>query len=387
MFDGHYLEWNNRRIKLIIDQYKHDFFARKKILDLGCGHADISGVLYRLGGDVTAVDARQEHLKIVEKKYAGIKIVKADLDRGWPFIGRSFDITLHLGLLSYLNSFEDHLKSVISSTEYLVLETAVANSSSPTWCVVKSSSKSNYDESANGVQTEVSAAAIERVLSENGMTFERMNKSKLNSGSYRYDWLCTNDGTFDSNLRRLWFCQKNTKGPITFSFHNTPPSLNLQNSNIPVVAAAPPLPPAPVINQPTPLVKTASAPPSPPHDGTTLLYLSFGNQTDISNAFRKMGVKLMVFNYWNMWQQNKNEHKVKEEFLYLINQFKPQFVHVDLQSSNIINDNMLSEAQRNIPQAIFTKCSGKVKDKIFSMSNITTHISYEQLKGLLSSNE
>src|SRR5208283_5615827 len=96
-FDGFYLDWNAKRIKIIIDHYGHQFFAHKKILDLGCGHADISGVLHRLGGDITAVDARQEHLKIVDRKYQGVKIVKADLDQPWPFFGKTFDLTLDLG--------------------------------------------------------------------------------------------------------------------------------------------------------------------------------------------------------------------------------------------------------------------------------------------------
>ena len=54
----------------------------KRILDLGCGHADISGVFYRLGADITVVDARQDHLKIAQKKFPGIKAVKMDLDKG-----------------------------------------------------------------------------------------------------------------------------------------------------------------------------------------------------------------------------------------------------------------------------------------------------------------
>src|SRR5579885_3078979 len=106
MFDGPYHDWNQKRIKGILEQYGHQFFAHKSILDLGCGHADISAALHRLGADITAIDARQEHLKIVNKKWPGIKTVRADLDSNWPFFGKVFDLVLDLGLVCHLGNYE-----------------------------------------------------------------------------------------------------------------------------------------------------------------------------------------------------------------------------------------------------------------------------------------
>src|SRR5580692_10545851 len=107
-FDGQYLDWNQKRIKGIVDFYGYKFMYQKKVLDLGCGYADISGTLHRLGAEVTAVDARGDHLKIVSKKFAGIKTIQADLDRNWPFRGAQFDIVLDLGLLCHLANYEAH---------------------------------------------------------------------------------------------------------------------------------------------------------------------------------------------------------------------------------------------------------------------------------------
>src|SRR5271170_133102 len=103
MFDGKYFDWNQKRIKSIVDFYGYKFFYFKRILDLGCGYGDLGGVLYRLGSDVTGVDARQEHLKIVNKKYTGIKTVQANLDANWPFHGQRFDLILDLGLMCHLS--------------------------------------------------------------------------------------------------------------------------------------------------------------------------------------------------------------------------------------------------------------------------------------------
>lgn len=221
MFDGRYFEWNQKRAKGIVDFYGHKFFYHKKVLDLGCGYGDIGGVLYRLGSDVTGVDARQEHLKIVAKKFSGIKCVKADLDGNWPFHGKSFDLTLDMGLLCHLSNFEAHLKAVCASTTNLVLETAVCDSDDSFLCVSIPENKGIYDLSANGTGCRPTAAAIERVLSECGMNFKRVDKAIYNAGDYVYDWQMRNEKSIDSRHRRIWFCVRNNS-PIQMTYGTTP---------------------------------------------------------------------------------------------------------------------------------------------------------------------
>lgn len=242
MFDGAYLDWNQKRIKTIIDYYGHPFFVGKKILDLGCGHADISGILHRLGADVTAVDARQEHLKIVAKKYGGIKTVKADLDRPWPFFDRTFDLTLDMGLICHLNNFEDHLKAVCASSNLLILETAVLDSDDKEMVLIRPDNKNIYDGSFNGFSSQISPANIERVLKNCGMSFRRMDNTRLNSGPYVYDWKSKCDNSYDFNRRRIWFCVRETqlKQDLTNNQNFlpttiiTPFSPNLLDSKIPI---------------------------------------------------------------------------------------------------------------------------------------------------------
>lgn len=247
MFDGSYLSWNQKRIKGIIDHYGHQFFFYKKVLDLGCGYGDISGVLHRLGADITVVDARQEHLKIVSKKYPGVKTVKTDLDRPWPFFGKMFDCILDMGLLCHLSNFEDHLKSVCASTNYLILETAVADSPDPEHAVVNSDNKNIYDGSFNGFSSQISAANIEKVLKKCGMSFKRMDNAKFNSGPYIYDWQAKSDNSFNIHKRRLWFCVKESQAmvvlpggadaPTPITLPQTSPGVfspNLLDSKIPI---------------------------------------------------------------------------------------------------------------------------------------------------------
>jgi len=229
MFDGKYFDWNQKRVKGIVDYFGYKFFYGKKILDLGCGHADLSGVLYRLGADITAVDARQEHLKIVTKKFPGVKVVRANLEGPWPFFGQKFDIILDMGLLCHLSSFEEHLKIVCASTNYLILETAVCDSNDPTKCIQVPESKEVYDLAYNGMGCRPSAAAIEAALDKNGMAFKRMDSSRFNSGDYSYDWFPKDDGTTSLEKRRLWFGSKDASIVI-----------NAQSGSQPAVFVQPP---------------------------------------------------------------------------------------------------------------------------------------------------
>lgn len=227
MFDGKYFDWNQKRIKGIVDYFGYKFFYGKKIADLGCGYADLSGVLYRLGSEITAIDARQEHLKIVSKKFPGIKVVRSNLEGPWPLFGQKFDIILDLGLLCHLSSYESHLKSVCATTTHLILETAVCDSDDCHKHIQVPEGKEIYDLSFNGTGCRPTAAAIERVLTECGMNFKRMDSAKFNSGDYTYDWAPKNDGSTSLNKRRMWFATKNTAGVIT-PFIGTQPAVLVQ---------------------------------------------------------------------------------------------------------------------------------------------------------------
>lgn len=240
MFIGKYFDWNQKRLKGIIDFYGHQFMVNKSILDLGCGYADISGPLHRLGAQVTALDGRKEHLDIVSKRYPGLKIVKSDLDREWLFAGQKFDLVLDLGLLCHVRDYESHLRNVCSVAQNLVLETSVCDDSDPYKNIILDENKAIYDLSINGKSSRPTAAAIERILSECGMTFQRINNNKFNSGTYKYDWQELNNSECDFNKRRIWFCAKDNSIPVAIPtspvvdsiIQNVPTPIVLSNTNI-----------------------------------------------------------------------------------------------------------------------------------------------------------
>lgn len=266
MFDGKYFDWNQKRIKGIIDQYGYKFFYGKKIADLGCGYGDISGTLYRLGSDITAVDVRQDHLKVVSKKFPGIKVVRSNLEGPWPFFGSKFDMILDLGLICHMASIDDHLKAACSSSTYLILETAVCDSDDPNKIIHVPEAKEIYDLSFNGTGSRPSAAYVERILNDCGMSFMRMDKAKFNSGDYKYDWVSKNDNSTDIHKRRIWFCVK-SEGGVMLPYVGSQPAVVVQvppsGPNFPFGAVQPPSSFVSIIQSsgvPTVLTSTARPP-------------------------------------------------------------------------------------------------------------------------------
>jgi SAM-dependent methyltransferase len=380
LFDGKYLEWNQRRIKCIIDYYGHKFMYMKKLLDLGCGQADISGAMYRLGADVTAVDARQEHLTTASKKFQGIKTVKADVERGWPFPNRKFDIILDLALLCHIRDFQSHLASVCASTNILVLETAVCDSNDPNKLVIVDESKAIYDNSVNGVGCRPSAEAIEKVLTDCGMTFVRMDNARLNAGPFIYDWQVQNTGDISVNRRRLWFCSKSGTRAVPPSQLARIPQVENNSIFQPVyrqtALARPPggLPPLMLdLSKGVSITNNTEIFRIPPSDSgkPRLLYITNGQQSKVCHILRDMGVSLMVFNFASMWEQCKDDLKISNEIFYILKQFNAQIISMDTPNTII----------PYLKDMAYVGFNDEIKNKIIAQKDISK-ITYEQLKGL-----
>lgn len=206
MFDGHYHDWNYKRIKLVIDHYGYSFFHGKTILDLGGGHGDLGASLYRLGAQVTVVDARAEHLKVAAKKYPGIKIQLCDLDKDWPF--GKYDIILNLDLICHLKNFENHLRNACNSTDHIIVETAVCDSNDDHLAVIMPENRDVYDASFNGFSARPTGTFIERIFKECGMEYKRFDQTRLGVGKKSYDWRVNGTNACDENKRRFWMAKR-----------------------------------------------------------------------------------------------------------------------------------------------------------------------------------
>jgi len=247
MFDHHYIDWNRNRIKAIIDKFGPNFFNGKTLLDLGAGIGDISNAFTRLGATATAVEVRQEHINILRKKYPHIKIVKADLDKEWPFVNQKFDIVFDLGLICHLKDIKGHLTKLCKISNCIVLETEVLDSNDPNRCIYVDENKSIYDWSFNGIGAKPSPYFIERILLELGMKFEKIYTP--DTSFFKYNLPETNSNQRNISNRRMWIITRDENQPIIdnqpkpkINKDISPQYLNIvsQNINKPVFATKQP---------------------------------------------------------------------------------------------------------------------------------------------------
>ena len=213
-FGGHYVDWRARRIAVIVQHYGPGFFDGKTLVEVGAGHADIGAVFARMGAKVTAVEGRQENVDAIETLTPEVTALLADLDGKWPSL-EPFDIVLHLGLLYHLKHFEESLRLACANGKHLILETEVSDSDDPFYVLHPTEASSHYDQALGGVGSRPSPAYVERILTECGMKFQRIEEPQLNTVYARrgiidhyYAWPIQNTGKWASGWRKMWFAEK-----------------------------------------------------------------------------------------------------------------------------------------------------------------------------------
>jgi cyclopropane fatty-acyl-phospholipid synthase-like methyltransferase len=211
VFDAdEYVELRKNRIKAIVDNFGVEWFKDKKVLELGCGHAEIGNAFYELGANVTSTDARAEHLEVVNERYPQLHTVLCNLNDDWPF-DNDYDFIINTGILYHLENYETFLKHCFQSCENMFLESIVTDFKNPNYVIY--SSEGGEDQAFLGIGCHPSEANIEKIIKENHFTFKRCFKSELNAGIHLFDWkrensiLCYKYINEKFHwLRRAWFC-------------------------------------------------------------------------------------------------------------------------------------------------------------------------------------
>lgn len=331
---------------------------------------------------------------------------------------------MDLGILCHLANFENHLKAVCYSTKYLVLETAVCDSDDPNKSIPVQENKGVYDLSINGMGCRPSAAAIERVLQQNGMNFTRVDNARFNSGSIKYDWRSNNDNSTHLDKRRIWFCSKDENyvpikpqpaqpsaaqqaryDVLASSATKKVASITKSSSPKPPQYAYSKAPEKPQINinpsytsgfsSDVDEIREASrrfglitvatglqlesgrALPLPEASAIKVLYLSLGEQTGMVDAWNNVGVNLQTFDFYGYHNYNRSKDKLCAEFLRIVNSFQPNLIHMQLQFTGLIDATTLSKVRQICPGVIITNWSGDIrKEAVFDFISLTHSIDY-----------
>lgn len=203
-FDCHYIDWQKKRIDVIVDHYGSRFFQDKRVLELGCGYADIGAHFHSLGAQVVCIDARPEHVEVARQRHPFLTVIQHDLEKVWTL--GSFDVILHLGVLYHLSNIESNLRDVCGHCNHLVLESVVCDSSNPDLCL--SVTEEGYDQSYSGLGSRPAPAYVERIIYNAGMLCNRLKGPECNSSIHQYDWMERNTEEVVFGYRRFWFCRR-----------------------------------------------------------------------------------------------------------------------------------------------------------------------------------
>jgi 2-polyprenyl-3-methyl-5-hydroxy-6-metoxy-1,4-benzoquinol methylase len=188
-----YNAWRIHRVKKIIQILGIDWFKGKTVLDLACGQGHISSFFKSIGANVIAADARQEHLASI----LNITTMQIDQDAPWQ-LEEKVDLSIHFGVLYHLKNWKQDLASTAKSSKIFFLESVVANTDDPLF------EHNLYEEDGGGqnaynkIGTVMSAANVERILTELGCKFQRYDDEDLsipNKKLYQYHWTVTNQIT------------------------------------------------------------------------------------------------------------------------------------------------------------------------------------------------
>lgn len=211
---SHYTGWNQKRIATILHYYGEDFFKGKKILEVGCGWADIGAYFYSIGADVTVSDAREEHIEVIKERHPELKALVVDCeDTKWKYPEEHYDVIIHFGVLYHLANPDESIKLVSEHCDTLIIET-IASDSEDTEKIEFRDEETEWKKGAwgmaySGIGNIPSYSWVEAQLKKNGMKAVRIPNPKMcNSGRHKYDWTRVNNGGFSPCQRAMWFCEK-----------------------------------------------------------------------------------------------------------------------------------------------------------------------------------
>lgn len=209
LYDRTYMDWRVRRVEKMLEIYGVEWFAGKRLVELGCGHAEIGAFFAELGADVLCVDGRVRnvnHAKLMNRDVPGLRFEVRDLENDFLSLGQ-FDLMINFGLLYHLRAADQHLATCFAMSDEIVLESVVCDSLDP-YCIIEREERSEVDEEAlNGIGSRPSPFYIERLAEEAGFRVDRHFSSDLNSGKFfRYDWCHRDDGAPNDDFvkRRFW---------------------------------------------------------------------------------------------------------------------------------------------------------------------------------------
>jgi hypothetical protein len=217
-----YDEWKQKRLEKIISLFGRDWFAFKRVLELGACYGDIGFELMKLGAEVTFTEGRQKNIDALEHifKQYNIKPNVKLLDQNELYtFDRTFDLTLHMGVLYHIENWQQDLKCALNTSKIVLLETVVNPKREDGAKLISVVPDDEYEGMSNKCAL-LTQETIEDYVSSLGCKFVRLDTADLNtSWSWLdtmqirnvYDWKYRNVSMYNNpasncqvHYRRMW---------------------------------------------------------------------------------------------------------------------------------------------------------------------------------------
>lgn len=200
-----YPEASALRMANLLQHFPPEWFAGKKVLEVGCGEGDSGQVLVGLGSRVVSCDGRPSNISRLRQKYPDREAFVLDLDK--EQIPTGYDAVLCFGVLYHLSNPSWFLRQLKSPV--LFLESIVTDSRLSVCPFVR---EAGIGQALNRWGCRPSPRWIIEHLPEYRLM--DISTSTANRDAFVYDWLPHDDGRWERNgnfLRKMWIGHRVTE--------------------------------------------------------------------------------------------------------------------------------------------------------------------------------
>ena len=212
-----YVEAGIRRICNLQAHFDIQSLRGLRVLETGCGTGRLGEVFETAGCRVVSIDAREEFIEILRKRYPGREAAVVDLDHWDPAPLGRFDAVLCFGTLYHLAAPESFLIECTRLTDVILLETIVLDSP---WLRCLYESDHEPGGSFSGIGCRPSPAWIIGLMERHGFSVQDISSPLANwGGEYPsvYDWEPQHNGQWrhgNTFLRKMWVCRRRSASAL-----------------------------------------------------------------------------------------------------------------------------------------------------------------------------
>lgn len=211
-----YVESGVRRMRNLQAHFDIQSLGGLRILETGCGTGQLGEVFARAGCRVVSIDAREEFISILRKRYPDRQVAVMDLDHWDPAPLGRFDAVLCFGVLYHLADPESFLIECTRLTDIILLETIVLDSPWPQ-CVRVTDHEPGG--SFSGIGCRPSVSWVLNLMERRGFSVQDISSPLANwGGDYPsvFDWEPRHNGQWrhgNTFLRKMWVCKRLSASP------------------------------------------------------------------------------------------------------------------------------------------------------------------------------